>query len=164
MRGIRTAALVLLAVAALVAIALVVRSGPVPQISLQARTLAIAATLRCPVCQDLSVADSPSPLAGQMRATIEGDLRAGMSPDQIRARFVKSYGDWILLSPPGEPGRYLRLAPLFALFLGMALATLAIRRWRSQPDRDGNDRVALSDEDRRTLAVALATGRRDEDE
>ena len=163
MRGIRTAALVLLAVAALVAIALVVRSGPVPQTSLQARTLAVAATLRCPVCQDLSVADSPSPLAGQMRVTIEGDLRAGMSPDQIRARFVKSYGDWILLSPPGEPGRYLRLAPLFALFVGVALATLTIRRWRSKPHTEGSDRVALSEEDRRRLAVALAAVPRDED-
>lgn len=160
-RRVRTATVVLLVSAATLALVLVARKGPPPPPSLQARVLAVAATLRCPVCQDLSVADSPSTLAGQMRVTIEEDLRAGMSPDQIRARFVESYGAWILLSPPGGPGRYLRLAPFIALFFGVALAALAIRRW-SQPSSDVGDPTPIGDEDRRALAEALATETTDE--
>ena len=48
----------------------------------------IAAGLHCPVCKDLSVADSPAPLAQQMRQEIAQKLRSGESADQIRAGFV----------------------------------------------------------------------------
>src|SRR3972149_794906 len=60
---------------------------------------AIASGLRCPVCQNLSVADSTSELALEMRALIRDQLRAGKRPDEIRAYFVSKYGEWILLSP-----------------------------------------------------------------
>src|SRR5262245_37713066 len=48
----------------------------------------IAGELRCPVCQNLSVADSPSELAQQMRAVIVLQLKEGKTPEQIKAFFV----------------------------------------------------------------------------
>src|SRR5204863_8403839 len=62
----------------------------------------IAARLHCPVCKDLSVADSTAPLAQQMRQEIAQKLRAGESADQIRAGFVAAYGESVLMSPPRQ--------------------------------------------------------------
>ena len=84
-------AVVLAAVALAVGLS---RGGPGPP-TLQERVQAVAADLRCPVCQNLSVADSPSELAQQMRAEIAARLRAGQAPDAIRQFFVSRYGRWI---------------------------------------------------------------------
>ena len=59
----------------------------------------IASELRCVVCQNLSVADSPSEMAAQMRAIVRERLAAGDSPEQVREYFVQRYGEWILLAP-----------------------------------------------------------------
>ena len=89
----------------------------------------IAAELRCPVCQGLSVADSPSETARSMRALVARRVAEGRTDDEIRAEFVRSYGDWILLSPPLiSPNGLVWLAPLAAIAFG---AWLAWRRARA---------------------------------
>jgi len=83
----------------------------------------IAAELRCPVCQGLSVADSPSETARSMRALVAQRVAEGRTDDEIRAEFVRSYGDWILLSPPLlSPNGLVWLAPLAAIAFGTWLA------------------------------------------
>lgn len=62
----------------------------------------IGAELRCPVCQNLSVADSPSPLATEMRAVIRGKLGAGEGREAIMRYFVERYGEEVLLNPPRQ--------------------------------------------------------------
>ena len=60
----------------------------------------IAAELRCPVCQGLSVKDSTSETARQMRDLVAQRVREGRSDAEIEAEFRAAYGDWILLAPP----------------------------------------------------------------
>jgi cytochrome c-type biogenesis protein CcmH len=112
--------------AALAAAALLCGATPVSEDAVQA----VAAQLRCVVCQSLSVADSPSETAHQMREIIRQRLAAGESPEQIKAYFVEKYGLWILLSPPRSGFSLLVwVVPFVALGIGLALVGLLVRRW-----------------------------------
>jgi cytochrome c-type biogenesis protein CcmH len=94
----------------------------------------IGADLRCVVCQSLSVADSPSETAHQMREIIRERLRAGETPDQIKAYFVERYGLWILLAPPRQGFNLLVwVAPFVGLGGGLVLVGLLVRRWSRRP-------------------------------
>ena len=95
--------------------------------------LEIGSQLRCVVCQSLSVADSPSETARQMREIIRERLAAGESPEQVKAYFVERYGVWILLSPPKQGFNLLVwVVPFAALGLGLALVLILVRRWSRQ--------------------------------
>jgi cytochrome c-type biogenesis protein CcmH len=150
--------LVPLVAAALVAIAL---RGPAHAPTTADQVHTIAAGLRCPVCRDLSVADSPAPLAQQMRDTIAKDLKAGRTADQIRAEFVASYGESVLLSPPRDGiGLVAWLAPALLVAAGVGVAVAAVRRWRQEPPspagpagREAEARIGAAD--RRRLDRAL---------
>jgi cytochrome c-type biogenesis protein CcmH len=97
---------------------------------LEEETRAIAAELRCPVCQNLSVADSPSELAQQMRALVQEQLKEGKSPEEIKKFFVSKYGDWVLLAPPKKGfSLLLWVLPYTAAFLGLVLVVFVTRRW-----------------------------------
>ena len=127
----RTRSFVVLAAAsAVVALAvLFASSGSDGNRTLDERVHEIGAGLRCPVCLNLSVADSPSKLAGEMRTEIETQLRAGRSPEQIRAFFVDRYGEWILLSPPPHGWNLVPWAvPVVGLLAGVTLWVVLVRR------------------------------------
>ena len=114
-------------------IVLVAAASPAPALArssgLDERVRAIASRLRCPVCQNESVADSPSELAAQMRALIRTKLEQGESPEAIVAYFASRYGEWILLDPPRQGlGWVLWTAPAVILVVGLAAAVRFIRR------------------------------------
>ena len=95
-----------------------------------ARLYEIASQLRCVVCQNLSVADSPSEMAQQMRGIVRERLAAGDSPEQVIQYFVDKYGEWILLAPRRAGFNWLVwLAPFVAVAVGLALFAVAVRRW-----------------------------------
>lgn len=97
---------------------------------LDARTAAVASTLRCPVCQGESIQDSPAELAQQMRAIVKEKLRNGESPEQIQRYFVGRYGEWILLEPAMTGLNVLLYALPVALVLGgLVIVVVLVRRW-----------------------------------
>ncbi len=90
----------------------------------------IARSLQCPVCQNTSVADSPSQLATQMREIIAAKLAAGETRESIMAYFVQRYGEGVLLSPPQEGfTAALWWGPPLILATGTALLLLCLRQW-----------------------------------
>ena len=98
--------------------------------ALAARTSAVASQLRCPVCQGLSIQDSPSELAQSMRAVVRDQLAAGRTPDEVKAYYVSKYGEWILLAPkPSGFNLVAYLLPVLVVLGGGLLIALAVRRW-----------------------------------
>ncbi len=102
-----------------------------PELEAQVREL--AAKLRCPTSRALSVQDSPSGMAQEMRSLIRDQLRAGRTPDEVTAYFVERYGEWILLEPKAEGFNWaVWLLPVFLLFGGLAFVLVTARRWVEQ--------------------------------
>ena len=102
---------------------------------LEARTSALAAQLRCPVCQGLSIQDSPSELSQQMRSLVKDQLRAGRTPDEVKAYFVSKYGEWILLEPKPRGFNLLVYAlPVVLVAGGIGLITVVVKRWTRPPE------------------------------
>jgi cytochrome c-type biogenesis protein CcmH len=101
---------------------------------LEEQTRALAAELRCVVCQNLSVADSPSEMAQQMRAIVRQRLQAGDTPQQIKDFFVSKYGEWVLLKPKTSGiSLLLWVVPFAALGTGLVFALWLMRRWAKRP-------------------------------
>ena len=97
--------------------------------ALAQRTQEIAAGLRCPVCQGLSIADSPSEMAINMKTEVRSMVERGYTREQIDAYFVKSYGEFVLLEPKFEGVNSLVwLLPIAALALGAFVITRMLRR------------------------------------
>ena len=97
---------------------------------LERRTSEIASELRCPVCQGVSVEDSPTDLARQMRATVRDQLAAGRSEDEVRQYFIDRYGEWILLEPKASGFNLLvYVLPWLVVLAGLGIIVVAVRRW-----------------------------------
>jgi cytochrome c-type biogenesis protein CcmH len=103
--------------------------SPVSGPELERCTNVTAGLLRCPVCQGLSVADSPASLAVKMKAQVRELHQKGYTEKQILAYFEKSYGQFVLLEPTFEGINWLVwLAPVGALALGGFVVVRMLRR------------------------------------
>lgn len=64
------------------------------------RAREIGSSIRCPVCQGESIADSPSPLAEDMMDLVRARIAEGRSDEQIVQELIASYTGAQLLDPP----------------------------------------------------------------
>lgn len=130
--------------------------APAPPAANEESVRQIAAQLRCVVCQNLSVADSPSEMANQMRGIIRERLVAGDSPEQVVAYFVEKYGEWILLSPrPRGFNLLVWTVPFAGLAVGLVAVLIMARRWtRRTAGRPPADKIepAVRERIRREMA------------
>jgi cytochrome c-type biogenesis protein CcmH len=96
---------------------------------LDRETERVAALLRCPVCQGLSIKDSPATMAVQMKAQTRELLAAGYSDDQILLYYEKSYGQFVRLEPPRSGINWIVwLAPALLLVAGIGFVAMRFRR------------------------------------
>ena len=111
----------------------------------------IESGIRCPSCEDLSVADSSAPTAQAVRAEVARLVGEGRTDQQIRQYLSARYGSSIVLSPPTSGGMGLVwFLPVGggAVALG-ALAVVLVRRRRAfvaDAPPVGNDPLLATDD------------------
>ncbi|MFW0698887.1 cytochrome c-type biogenesis protein [Pantoea sp. R13S299] len=113
----------------------------------------LTASLRCPKCQNNSIADSNAMIAADMRLKVYELMKQGQSRQQIIDFMVARYGNFVSYSPPVTPSTMILWAgpALFAL-LGGAVIILRSRqrKTRSELDEDEQQRLnALLKSDRK---------------
>ncbi|HEY5109366.1 MAG TPA: cytochrome c-type biogenesis protein CcmH [Acidimicrobiales bacterium] len=128
------------------------------------RAAAIEAVIRCPSCEDLSVAVSSAPTAVTVRATVRHLVDQGQSDQQVKDYLAARYGSTIVLDPAISGWSALVwVLPVVGGLVGAAVLVwvLVRRRRRGAGDLDADVRGVTVDpvvleERRRFLAQSLA--------
>lgn len=120
------------------------------------RMMALAAELRCLVCQNQTIADSHASLAEDLRQQVREMIQQGKTDDEIRDFMTQRYGDFVLYKPPFKAQTALLwIGP--ALLMALAIGTLVVvlrRRQRladdafdpeTDPNVDADERERATD-------------------
>ena len=100
----------------------------------EARFHALAAELRCVMCQNQSLADSNALIALSLRREVLELMRAGQSDAQIKDFLVQRYGEFVLYKPRVEGRTWLLwLGPAAILLAGAVVVVVLVRRRPAQP-------------------------------
>ena len=95
------------------------------------RVASLEATIKCPSCEGLSVAQSNAPSAVAVRQRIAREVRAGATNTEILDGLVATYGSTILLVPPTHGlTLVLWIWPVVVVLLAAVLVTVMLRRSR----------------------------------
>lgn len=97
------------------------------------RTYAVGKLLRCPVCQGLSVSDSPSDSARAMKDEVQALVAQGYDEEQVLTYFEASYGEFIRLEPKAEGWNLL----VWTLPAGLLLSGIGLIFWRTRGAKVG---------------------------
>jgi cytochrome c-type biogenesis protein CcmH len=119
------------------------QGAPLSGATLEKRTSEVGGELRCPVCQGMSVADSPSEMAVNMKGQVRELLQRGYTEEQILKYFELSYGQFVLLKPKFEGvTSMVWLLPLAALILGAIVVYLNLKKLERLPPAKSEEPVA----------------------
>ncbi|ACX88475.1 cytochrome c-type biogenesis protein CcmH [Pectobacterium parmentieri] len=105
--------------------------------------------LRCPKCQNNSIADSNSMIASDMRQKVYELMQQGQTKEQVVDYMVDRYGYFVTYEPPITPFTIL-LWLLPGLFLAVG-AAMIIRRAR----RIKSAKEPMSEQDKKRLQTLL---------
>ncbi|WP_438950851.1 cytochrome c-type biogenesis protein [Porticoccus sp.] len=96
---------------------------------------ALVAELRCPKCQNQTLADSNSPIAQDLRSEIYRMLEEGKTDRQIVDFLVDRYGEFVMYRPPVKKTTLiLWLTPLLLAVLGIGILWWVYRRQSMNAD------------------------------
>jgi len=138
-----------LVMAAVLALALAIGARhPGPPASPAQRSAAIDSALRCPSCEDVSVAQSSAPAALAIRRIVAQRVAAGQSDTAIEAYLVSRYGQGILLRPATSGGTsVLWVLPVVAVAVGAG--AFGVFFWRRRRvgglEASADDRALVDD-------------------
>lgn len=111
------------------------QGAPVAGAELDRRTQEVGSLVRCPVCQGMSVADSPSEMAVNMKGQVRELLARGYTEEQILQYFELSYGQFVLLRPKFEGvTAAVWVIPVIALLAGIGITFVSLRRLGRTPE------------------------------
>jgi cytochrome c-type biogenesis protein CcmH len=111
---------------------------------------AIAKTLKCPVCESQSVADSDAAASRSIRAEIARQVEEGRSASDIRASIAASFGDDVQLIPAASGfAGLVWILPVVVLIVAVAGVASVLARWRRRA------RSSPTDADRELVEQAL---------
>jgi cytochrome c-type biogenesis protein CcmH len=134
--------------------ALANESGATPDAAAADRAVALAAQLRCLVCQNQSIAESNAELAVDLRRQIDEQIAAGRTDREILDFMTARYGDFVLYRPPFKASTALLwLGPALLLAIGIGVLARTLRNRAAA----GGERP-LSDEERKRAEALLAGG------
>ncbi|MDE1514596.1 MULTISPECIES: cytochrome c-type biogenesis protein [Vibrio] len=89
----------------------------------------LGATLRCPKCQNNTIADSNAELAQDLRQKVYEMTKEGKSKAEIVDYMIARYGNFVTYNPPLTIGTaILWLGPIAVLVIGFAVIVLRSRR------------------------------------
>jgi cytochrome c-type biogenesis protein CcmH len=89
----------------------------------------LTAQLRCPMCQNETLADSNAPIAHDLRNQIFQLMQHGQTDAQIKQYLVDRYSDFVLYDPPVSRSTWLLwFGPLLILLLGAGVVAATIRK------------------------------------
>ncbi|NII53700.1 cytochrome c-type biogenesis protein [Luteibacter sp. SG786] len=89
----------------------------------------LSAELRCPMCQNETLADSNAPIAHDLRRQVFEMIQAGKSDDEIKTYLVDRYSQFVLYKPPVEPSTWLLwFGPAVLLAAGAVVVAIQVRR------------------------------------
>ena len=104
---------------------------PLAGAALDEKTRVVASLLRCPVCQGMSIYDSPAPMAVNMKYRTRDLVARGYDQEQILRYFESSYGEFVRLDPPFRGvDALVWILPILALLAGVAIVGASARKLR----------------------------------
>ena len=89
----------------------------------------LTAQLRCPMCQNETLADSNAPIARDLRNQVFKLMQQGKSDDEIKQYLVDRYSTYVLYDPPLNSGTWLLwFGPLLILLAGAGVVVTVLRK------------------------------------
>lgn len=107
--------------------------------------------LRCPKCQNNSIADSNAIIAADMRTKVYELMMQGQDKQQVIDYMVARYGNFVTYEPPLTPATLiLWIGPLLFVLIGGAVVILRTRQRRA-----GVVNEEFSEQEQQRLAALL---------
>ena len=132
----------------------------------EARARHLFTELRCVVCQNESIDDSPAEIAGDLRQIVRSQIAAGRTDKQVIDYLVQRYGEFILLKPTLTPGNLaLWLTPLLTVVAGGAYLWIKSRepavedQGLSEEEQKALEEMGAADQDMLPPHSGLANAR-----
>lgn len=111
--------------------------------------------LRCPKCQNNSIADSNAPIATDMREKVYELMEQGQSRQDIINYMVDRYGNFVTYEPPITPATiFLWLVPVLCVVIGAAAIVMLSRR--RKVSASGAESESLSEQEKARLQQLLS--------